>query len=75
MPIYHHTKENLVWLIITMELSIFEPVIIICKDAKHPRDTKEHTFSTRANRATTGKNMPLRENKHSDAEDRGENSH
>lgn len=61
-------KERLTQLIITMELSMFEPVIIISKDSKLSGDTTLPTYSTQANRVTTGESMPMKESKHSSAE-------
>lgn len=71
-PTYYHTKERLTQLIITMELSMFAPVIIISKDSKLSGDTTLPTYSTQANRVTTGESMPMKENKHSSAEIDGE---
>lgn len=39
-------KGKLDLAIITMELRMFEPVIIISKDSKHPRDSNVHAYST-----------------------------
>lgn len=53
---------------------MFEPVIIISKDSKHSGDTTMHTYSTQANRVATGESMPMKENKHSNADNRLGNS-